>query len=160
MDEKKIARFWSKVDRRSENECWIWRGYAQRYGRIGFRGRLQLAHRVAFQLARGEIPNDLHVLHRCDNTKCCNPSHLFLGTHQDNMSDKAAKGRCSHAPARAPNPPKGEASPRAKLTEEDVRAIRELRISGLTHRSISERFGVSRSAITLILAGKKWRHVA
>ena len=87
-------RFWSKVER--GDGCWHWRGAAERsgYGSFRFRGRAQRAHRVSWVLTNGTIAEGMHVLHRCDNPACVRPDHLFLGTHQDNMDDKSAKGRC------------------------------------------------------------------
>lgn len=90
--------FWNKVATGSENECWLW--FAARAGyppheRGSFRihGVSTLSHRVAWVITNGRILEGLHVLHKCDNMLCCNPKHLFLGTHQDNMTDAATKGR-------------------------------------------------------------------
>lgn len=90
-----VERFWAKVDRRGPDECWPWTGATQQtgYGRFRVDGRLQGAHRVAYVLTHGHLRPGAHVLHRCDTPGCCNPSHLFLGTHADNMADKEAKGR-------------------------------------------------------------------
>lgn len=94
-------RFWARVDRSSAPEaCWPW---TTRVGRFGY-GRLSVdrrqvhAHRVAFELSGGSIPDGFYVLHRCDNPPCCNPAHLFVGTHADNMRDRHQKGRYSPAP--------------------------------------------------------------
>lgn len=75
--------------------CWVIDGWHQKhgYGLFQFRGEQKLAHRVAYELFVGPIPDGLHVLHHCDNPPCCNPTHLWLGTHADNMADMARKGR-------------------------------------------------------------------
>ncbi len=75
--------------------CWIWRGalFASGYGKVSCGEKKRRAHRVAHELFIGPLPDDLHVLHRCDNPPCVNPTHLFLGTHIDNMRDMEAKGR-------------------------------------------------------------------
>lgn len=92
-----VHRFWLDVDRiRDDGEaCWRWLGNDQRmgYGSVFFMGRRQGAHRVAYEIEHGPIPGGASICHRCDNPPCCRPSHLFLGTHQDNMDDMAAKGR-------------------------------------------------------------------
>lgn len=96
------------------------------------------------------------VLHRCDNTKCCNPQHLFLGTHLDNMADMRAKGRGNKTP-----PPKtvGEAAPASKLTEEAVREIRRQRANGVTTVELSRRYSVHTSVISRAATGKTWSHI-
>ena len=75
--------------------CWKWQGAVDShgYGRTRYNGKLTSAHRAAYEYMHKEIPEGMHVLHRCDNPPCINPAHLFLGTHQDNMDDMAAKGR-------------------------------------------------------------------
>jgi len=91
-------RLWARVVRGAPDACWEWQGATDKdgYGRIGRGGRgapNNPAHRVAFEISRGPIPYGLLVCHHCDNPPCCNPAHLFLGTHQDNQADKVAKGR-------------------------------------------------------------------
>ena len=89
------ARFWGGVDRCGPDECWPWPdSFSPRcHGQTNWRGKRPLAHRVAWELTHGPIPEGLWVLHRCDVPACCNPAHLFLGTHADNMRDMVAKRR-------------------------------------------------------------------
>lgn len=152
-----ISRFWSKVDRRGAFECWLWIGglKSNGYGQINddprddkYIGRKLAAHRVAYEIAFGPVPNGLHVLHRCDNRACVNPRHLFLGTHQDNMADMFAKGRHAH----------GESQPTRKLNQHQVRAIRWLAIHDAGSQvDLAREFGVSESNITQILMRRTWR---
>lgn len=150
------VRFWAKVERTTADACWLWKGKCKRngYGQICadpegnvLRGRKLYAHRVAFELAFGPIPTGLHVLHRCDNPRCVNPAHLFLGTHQDNMADMIAKQRHAH----------GERQPTRKLSKHQVRAIR-----WLAHHdpgpqtNLAREFGVSASTVTHILTRQTW----
>jgi hypothetical protein len=83
------------LTRENPDDCWLWTGSLdlKGYGTVRRRGKTARAHRVAYQLWVGDIPNGLHVLHRCDLRSCCNPQHLWLGTHADNMRDMATKGR-------------------------------------------------------------------
>jgi hypothetical protein len=91
-----VARFWSKVDRSElEGECWPWLAAKdpKGYGRFFLRGRMRVAHAVAWRLVNGDPPAGMFVLHRCDHPWCCNPKHMFLGTIADNNRDMVAKGR-------------------------------------------------------------------
>ena len=86
-------RFWSKV--RKTSKCWIWEGHKDKngYGRIGLDKKYIRVHRFSYELKNGHIPKGLWVLHQCDNPPCVNPSHLKVGTHQENQSDKSERGR-------------------------------------------------------------------
>lgn len=91
-------RFWSKVDRGAEDECWPFNAFRDKdgYGRFSIGPDDMSAQRAAWLLTFGTIPNGMHVCHTCDNPPCCNPAHLFLGTHADNMRDARKKRRWSN----------------------------------------------------------------
>lgn len=143
MDE---SRFWSKVDKTSS--CWNWKAYTDRYGIFRVNRKLLKAHRVSWVLFNGPIPDGLCVLHRCDNTKCVNPGHLFLGSQLDNVLDMERKGRSIH--------PKGEGIGTSRLTKEQVIEIRSSNESLLT---LGLRYGVSKQAIYKINHMLTWRHI-
>lgn len=149
-------RFWSKVDIKSENECWNWTASKDTsgYGQIVFRGRLRKANRVVYHITHPDWSMDSpeFVCHTCDNRACCNPNHLWLGTIKDNTIDAWNKGR-GVAPSN-----KGEKNPNAKLTNEMVLRIRE-QAGKRTLQSLAQEFGIGASKISLIIKGKAWKHV-
>lgn len=119
-------------------------------------GRMVYAHRLAYELGVGPIPDGMHVLHQCDNPRCINPAHLSLGTHSQNMKECSERGR-----ARIPNPIKrGEQNGAAKLADVEVLSIRRLLSAGRAQRDIAARFGVSQQTIANIKSGKRWGHIA
>lgn len=123
------------------NGCWEWGGYRnpQGYGVLRLMGRPFRAHRLSWELNRGEIPPRLLVCHKCDNPPCVNPDHLFLGTHRVNSADSATKGR------------QGK-----KLSEQNVKEIIDLYNYGLSQKDISKLYGVVPSTINYILNGTDW----
>lgn len=140
-----------KIDRSGgPDACWPYNGLRlpRGYGTHTARGRHWYAHRVAYEVANGPIPDGLWVLHRCDNPPCCNPAHLFLGTMLDNTRDMIRKGRNA----------KGERMNSAKLTEADVIRIRELAPS-VRVMKLAEMFGVSHATIRRVVSGEAWKHV-
>lgn len=174
-----IARFWSKVAVLRDNECWLWNAFRndRQYGMFGIGRHIFLASRVAFVAANGVDPAELEVLHQCDNPPCCNPFHLFLGTHQDNMDDTVRKGRRKGliAPSGLPknlargdrngsrtHPEalrRGEQHPDSVITEKQVREIRALRQQGKRFKELAEMYGMTVSGINQIVHRRTWNHV-
>lgn len=155
-------RFWPHVKKGKRNECWEWvnGSYyknpwtgADTYGCISFNGKRQGAHRASWYLHFGDIPDGLFVLHTCDNPKCVNPRHLFLGTHDDNMQDKVKKGRARGGAN------KGEINPEHKLTEAQALEIIQALKRGEHPADIAKRYPVGEPMIKHIKSGRNWRHI-
>jgi hypothetical protein len=136
----------------SEDDCWGWNGatYAFGYGTIGTSKGNDGAHRVSYRLFVGEIPEGLCVLHKCDNPKCTNPKHLFLGSKQDNAVDRNLKGRGKN------NVLRGENSHYAKLTEAQAR---EIKASSEPHAVLAAKFGLAKNSVGRIKRGERWKHI-
>lgn len=150
--EQRIALFWTYVRPNLLNGCWEWQGPRTRFGHGSFywRGRHNVgAHRVAYEIENGPIPTTLFVRHRCDNPPCVNPSHLELGTHQDNMRDRNERGRTSrHRPASA----------KLSLTQvEQIKAEYPLIPKRAGRLKYREAFGVSQRTINGIMHGEVYR---
>ncbi len=143
-------RFLDKVSPEPNTGCWFWTGgWSGRYGTFYFRGRYELAHRASWMIHNSEIPPGLEMLHKCDNTRCVNPAHLGVGTHQDNMDDMARKGRNKQ--------PSGERQHLSKLDRPTVRHIEVILGTGVVSRiKIASAFNVSRPLIDRIANGKHW----
>lgn len=153
--------FWAKVDgdRRERNGCWEWKGSCNNtgYGTVAWHGKVYTAHRVSAWLV-GLVkdlnaPKDkrakTHVLHKCDNRKCCNPSHFFLGSYTDNQVDAYTKKRKIQ--------PKGEKHSNAKLTNKEATQIRKLYSKGMIQTVLANKFGVSQRTISLIVRGETYK---
>jgi hypothetical protein len=139
------------------SECWYWRDVRPGgYGSCHLLGEV-FAHRVSWRLHSGEIPEGLHVLHRCDVRNCVNPDHLFLGTKQDNARDMVAKGRQPRGFKKPNHMQRGELHPRAKLSSADVADVRSALANGESGAAIARRYGVSRGAIYHIANGRNWQ---
>lgn len=153
-------RFWSKVNRLDNYKCWEWVASKSidGYGKFkigGKKGRAIGAHRVAWELTNGLISQPersprILVCHRCDNPGCCNPSHLFLGTDQDNVNDRESKRR-NKIPGF-----KGSDHGMAKLGDSQVREIFNSQITG---RAASRQFNISEGMVSMIRNRKSWRHL-
>jgi len=145
--EKQDKLFWSKVAiTADDNQCWLWKGgkSSSGYGNVGRRGRQERAHRVAWSYPNYIIPEGMFVCHSCDNPACCNPKHLFLGTHQDNVNDMWAKGRG--------NIIKGDKHYSAVLTPEQIEAIRyDYAYCNKTYKQIAKEFNVSIGSIFMVV---------
>lgn len=162
---EKVRRFWAKVAVSAPSECWLWRGRRDgTYPSVcwnGKYGKYMIAHRLAWELARGPIPSGLCVLHRCDTPRCVNPNHLFLGTVAENNLDKLFKGRCAYgdrngARTHPETHPRGERHGRAKLSAGQVAEIRARVAAGETKAAMARCFGVGFSTVGSIVAGRTW----
>jgi HNH endonuclease len=160
MTEKDLQRFWSKVSGTEiANSCWIWIAKNKQrggYGKFSFGGREYGAHRVAWMIKNGAIPEGMHVLHNCpikDNPACVNPAHLWLGKWLENNHDTAAKGR------RVEGDHRGEKSGVNKITADDVRVIRCLRALGFKLTEIGDLYGIHFSTVGHIFHRRLWPHV-
>ena len=149
-----MDRFWSKIKRGGPDECWEWQAHINKdgYGMISVDGVVERSHRMSWKLTNGDIPKVMCILHSCDNPRCCNPSHLFLGTQKDNVADMVSKNRHRGSP--------GIKNPSAKLTEDEVGQIRRLRNeTPLTLHEIGEMYDVSFSLVSQICKRKAWNHI-
>lgn len=145
-------RFWERT-RLEPNGCMVWLGARnpKGYGMTTRNGKTRSAHRVAYELAHGEIGSGLHVCHRCDNPPCVNPEHLFTGTNRENVLDSVAKGRAHRT--------QGEAQWAAKLTEGEVGQILRLYATGEYNQTqLGAMFNVTNSAIWRIVHRRNWKH--
>lgn len=149
-----VKLFWGKVQIGSDHECWPWTGSTNEHGYGAFHNKLystRAAHRIAWQLFnKATIPGGMDCCHRCDNPPCCNPGHLFIGTHKENMLDAVAKGRTKKGVH-------GERHGRSKLSEVHVREI--LASRGVSKKALARKFGVSRETIEDITRRRSWRHI-
>jgi len=145
------VRFWAKVDLRGPDECWPWKasGVPLGYGALWVNEKQakEYSHRIAWMLTNGPIPLGLFVCHRCDHPPCCNPSHLFLAPPAGNSADMSAKGRNVS----------GEKHRWAKLSNRDIETVFSL-AGTTTQEKIAAMVGVRQSAISRILARKRWPH--
>lgn len=135
------TRFWGKVH--VTPNCWLWSASVtgSGYGQIGLGRKLDGrgdSHRIAWLLCNGPIPDGQQVLHKCDNKRCVNPDHLYLGTNAQNMQDALQRGQ----------KPRGSKCSFAKLTDNQVAEIRAT--TGISHQKLSENYGVSRVTITRV----------
>lgn len=145
------AEFSTRYEINEHTGCWEWKGKLGHggYAYVKTKGKHHGAHRFSYMLRHGTIPKGMVVCHSCDNTKCVNPDHLFLGTQKDNLQDAARKERISC----------GERRPEAVLTEKAVREIRSLWLQGYKYQHLAERYGVRMEAIGKVIRGERWKHM-
>lgn len=140
-------RFWAKVNKNNKNGCWLWTASTMGNNGYGFFRINKIegcmpAHRYSYIINKGTIPKGMLVCHACDNPKCVNPEHLFLGSHKDNAIDRENKGRGKRLSS--------------KLTEKEVRIIKS---SPISQTKLAKQFGVSRRTIASIQYGETWKHI-
>jgi hypothetical protein len=143
------------------DECWQWQGKINEsgYGALNIREEGiktdVLVHREIFKIFKGEIPEGMLVCHTCDNPSCCNPEHLWLGTPKDNTQDMLKKNRGRHRLLTSEK----RAHAAGKITEDQVREIRELYKNGSSQKELQEKFKLSQSQISGIITYRFWKHV-
>lgn len=144
-------RLWARSLVSIPDACWPYLGYCGSggYGWIKMNRKLKPAHRVAWILVNGPVPDDMLVCHRCDNPPCVNPGHLFLGTNNENMADMVGKSRQAH----------GEGHGRARLSAAQVLSIRARHTDGESLGRLAREFGVAVSTIQAVTSGRRWKHL-
>lgn len=151
-------RFWAKCKVGGANQCWEWTASTrdnrsgQPYGHFRIDGKSYRANRVAHEMCNGEIPKNMVARHKCDNTLCVNPNHLIIGTYKQNNKDMYDRNRDRNRFC--------ENHPNAKLRNEDIPKILEMRKNGMTYQSISDIFVIGLSSILSICKGKNWNKVS
>lgn len=161
MTDARMLRFWARVVP-GDDGCWNWTAARNKtgYGVFSIKHRPVLAHRLVHFLTHGKPSpwggqSSGLVCHRCDNPACVRPDHLFVGDHQDNYDDMAAKGRVRHAEPWW----RGERSPHARWTDDQVRAMRRARARGELLHKIAKDFDTSPGSVSRICNRKRWTHI-
>lgn len=148
---KQLERFHNSYEIDPISDCWNWKLALNPdgYGRCYYDGVSVRAHRLSYQLHYGDFPRHMVVCHKCDNPRCVNPHHLFIGTPKDNMADKRQKGR-----AKGIN--KGELNGSAKLSKNEISEILTLLDQGLKQHEVARLFGVTQSHVSRVKSGQRW----
>lgn len=147
-----VTRFWKYVDKRSENECWEWKASLMvrgNYGQIRHNLKTLKAHRVSYEINIGKIPNGKIVCHKCGNSKCCNPLHLYAGTAKENWEDSV-----KHSTAYKLPPLKSEEVHSAKINYDIANEIRNSSESG---NLLGKKYNLSRTMISRIKRNLAWK---
>ena len=163
LNKRVIDSFWKRV--RMKDGCWDWLGSVTVKGRPRFKvdGETASAYRISYLIHKGTIPPGLLICHTCDNPSCCNPDHLWVGTHADNQRDcflkkRRARGKNNGRHTKPETTPRGVTHGRSTLTDDDVRHIR--RLGGtMPQAKIGELFNTPQTNVSLILRGLAWKHV-
>lgn len=165
LNKRDLARFWSWIDRREDDECWPWEGVPSStgYGLFSYGGRKGKrvgAHRIAWMLTNGSLPeigghHGAVVMHACDNRLCCNPRHLRVASQGDNIKDAEAKDR-SDPWGHKKHPRLGERHLNSKLSDNIVRQIRASKKSGA---EIARQLGLNRSTVNRVRRRQTWAHI-
>lgn len=145
-------RFWQRMDKPTGDDgCWIWQGsHRGKYGSAFYQGKRMGAHQLSYILTNGPIPDGLEVCHSCDNPLCCNPSHLWIGTHFQNMHDCIQKGRFNAGKVI------GTDQHSCKLDDTKVREIRVLLDAGVSQRKIARQYHVTQPLVAQIKKRQIW----
>ena len=180
-----IENFWSKVDKKSANECWPWKLMKSKggYGRLTFQSKDLTAHRVAYTFGKGPIEEGMQINHICCSRDCCNPNHLEVVTCKQNLEYAAKLGRMAtgerHGSYTSPESVTrgdqhwtrankeaisknllGENNPDSRLTSSQVLEIRSLYSTGQhTQKELAKRFGIDQTSISCIVLRKTWNHI-
>ncbi len=142
---------WKRINIKGEDDCWEWKGYvlSNGYGQIRIDYRRYRTHRLVYELTYGPIPEGLLVCHKCNNRKCCNPKHLYVGTQKDNLKQMIEDGR----------KPIGENSSKAKLNWKQINEIRKKYIPYIyTQKRLGKEYSISESECFLIINNKVWKN--